>query len=121
MSYCRWSSDDHRSDLYVYADCYGGWAIHVANRRRLIDWDALPPEVEPYDPAAWIARYKAVQPIIEAAELERIELPHAGETIRIGSADECAAKVDELEALGYWVPAGVADAIRADGVEEDTP
>lgn len=29
MSYCRWSTDDGRSDVYVYHDIRGGWTTHV--------------------------------------------------------------------------------------------
>jgi hypothetical protein len=34
MSYCRWSSDNWMSDVYVYEDVSGGWTTHVAGRRR---------------------------------------------------------------------------------------
>lgn len=40
MSYCRWStdlSDNKQSDLYVYEDVMGGYTIHVASRRRVIN------------------------------------------------------------------------------------
>lgn len=36
MSYCRFSSDNWMSDVYVYADVAGGWTTHVASRRRRI-------------------------------------------------------------------------------------
>lgn len=29
MSYCRWSSDNFKCDVYVYADVSGGWTTHV--------------------------------------------------------------------------------------------
>lgn len=35
MSYCRFSSDNWRSDVYVYENVYGGWTTHVASRRRM--------------------------------------------------------------------------------------
>ena len=36
MSYCRWSSMNYMSDVYVYADMAGGWTVHVAKNRRVI-------------------------------------------------------------------------------------
>lgn len=33
MSYCRFSADGHRCDVYVYEDLSGGWTTHVAQRR----------------------------------------------------------------------------------------
>lgn len=35
MSYCRFSSSNWMCDVYVYEDCGGGWATHVAGRRRV--------------------------------------------------------------------------------------
>ena len=31
MSYCRWSSDGFKSDVYVYADVAGGFTCHVTD------------------------------------------------------------------------------------------
>lgn len=36
MSYCRFSSMNWRSDVYVYEHVDGGWTTHVAGRRRWI-------------------------------------------------------------------------------------
>jgi hypothetical protein len=33
MSYCRWSSDGHNCDVYVYEDVSGGYTCHVAGLR----------------------------------------------------------------------------------------
>lgn len=35
MSYCRWSSDNGRCDVYVYEDVSGGWTTHVAKYRKM--------------------------------------------------------------------------------------
>jgi hypothetical protein len=34
MSYCRWSCDDFRSDVYTYAHIDGTWTTHVAGQTR---------------------------------------------------------------------------------------
>lgn len=36
MSYCRWSSDNWRCDVYVYESCSGGWLTHVAGQKRVL-------------------------------------------------------------------------------------
>ena len=51
MSYCRWSSDDFRCDLYIYESA-AGFVIHVAANR--VEWD---PPTSPY-------------------KLEKLQLPH---------------------------------------------
>lgn len=37
MSYCRWSSDDHKSDVYCYENGRGLWTTHVAANRRIAE------------------------------------------------------------------------------------
>ena len=36
MSYCRFSSDNWRCDVYVYERSGGGWATHVAGNRHIV-------------------------------------------------------------------------------------
>jgi hypothetical protein len=36
MSYCRFSSMNWMSDVYVYEDVSGGWTTHVARSRRVV-------------------------------------------------------------------------------------
>ena len=33
MSYCRWSTDNFKCDLYCYEDVNGGFTTHVASNR----------------------------------------------------------------------------------------
>lgn len=33
MSYCRWSSDKFKSDVYVYEDVLGGYMVHTCNHK----------------------------------------------------------------------------------------
>jgi hypothetical protein len=119
MSYCRWSSDDYRSDLYVY-EAEDSFHIHVANCRYVFDRTKIPsPTVIPVTEAGWaaaaMARQQSIHLLLDDAETEKITLPHAGETFYCDTAGEAADKVAELEALGYYVPAGVIEALR----EED--
>ena len=41
MSYCRWSSDGMKCDVYVYQDYHGDYMCHVAGRR-IVNLDEAP-------------------------------------------------------------------------------
>lgn len=112
MSYCRWSSDNFRCDLYCYEDVSGGYTTHVAGRRRL-GLDTLPPS--PYDDEAfelirqkkndeWEARYKAYDKALNALEFEDITLPHAGLTFNDPDLETFKMRLLSLRSLGYRFP-----------------
>jgi hypothetical protein len=114
MSYCRWSSDDHKCDVYVYEHCDGGYVTHVARKRYTaaspcppipVGWHQLDAEIFTNALAAqrsWLA----------SAELVNIDLPHDGESFSDNTPGECAARLESLRALGYIVPQYAIDALR---------
>ncbi len=116
MSYCRWSSDDWRSDLYVY-ESQLGIEIHAAGRRKPQAFFAALPEPVPYPPnddagwARWVERDRKVSAMHDQYELESIGLPHTGESFTADDATEAAQIVAYLAALGYHVPDGVIEAL----------
>jgi hypothetical protein len=117
MSYCRWSTDDFGCDLYVYEDVNGGWTIHIAQSRVVgevppVDWSLL--DGPAGTGAEFVRQHKAQTDFVFGAEFEPINLPHAGQTFNLPTADEAAAKVEELLALGYRAPAYVAANLRAE-------
>ncbi|WP_343638988.1 hypothetical protein [Roseateles sp.] len=143
MSYCRWSSDNFRSDVYVYENVSGYWTTHVAGRRRLI-----PPI--PEFPYRWIPRFggeyvQAERRVVYPSRTARLcasvffaivagwnrlhyaslrlipsralNLPHDGETLNDVSAAECAKTLILLRNLGYHVPQFAIEALRAEAEE----
>ena len=133
MSYCRFSSDNWKSDVYVYDAGYAK-VIHVAGRKRLI---APIPELPAsfgiklvrWSGAKWNdktrklefdSRTKAVVNQIgfwligkinwfnhftlSLIPLVSLKLPHAGETFETITAWECIEKLEYLRELGYNVP-----------------
>lgn len=119
MSYCRWSSDDFKSDLYVYENVAGCWTIHVASNRHVGDCPKIILPDDPEDQAqldAAMRSYRAQMDFLQAAERVPIGLPHDGQTFHEPTPGACADRIEALVALGYRVPAGVVEALR----EEET-
>lgn len=113
MSYCRWSSDDFASDVYVYESAYG-FEIHVACNRvhpkepmpEPLEYpgpDALVSEVE-----AWadrmLKRQNKVREIVKSADRQEIGGPHDGKSFRMGTPGEAADVLRMLRENGYHVP-----------------
>jgi len=88
MAYCRWSSDNFQSDVYVYEDIDGTWITHVAGSR------------------------------IVGEVREKITLPHAGETFSDAGPGEAAETLLRLRSLGYYVPVYAIEALRDEAIGE---
>lgn len=144
MSYCRWSSDNFRSDVYVYENVSGYWTTHVAGRRRLIPpipefpYRWMPKFGGEYSPAerrvvyptgvarlcaaafftivsGWNRLHYASLRVIPSRPLN---LPHDGETFNDPSPGECAKTLILLRNLGYHVPQFALEALRAEAQEQ---
>lgn len=138
MSYCRWSSNNFQCDVYVYADCNGGWTTHVAGNKLVI-----PPIPEP--PFSMVIvrnaeidktsrklvyqrkRDKLIANITSHLYMllkkphdwtlaiiphKNIGLPHDGESFNHETAAECAKHLEYLRGLGYKVPQYAIDALN---------
>jgi len=120
MSYCRFSTDDYQCDVYCYESVGDFFAIHVAGSRYVYD-EPLPPRI-PFDQEhlkEWIERDRVVMSMVSRARLEPIGLPHDGESFDEPTAAVAAERLEYLRDLGYRVPQGAIDALRAE-VSEDT-
>lgn len=111
MSYCRWSSECWKSDVYVYEDTSGGFTIHVAGRRYVSDTPrpvlsenaTIEEEIKYFieDCSAWV----------KTATLEPIGLSEDGKSFNVETPKEAADKLIELQELGYCVPEYAIDAL----------
>jgi hypothetical protein len=107
MSYCRWSSDNWRSDVYCYACVDGTWTTHVAANRIAGD---LPPSLwddffaEKISAKEFADSERQRHDIIAKAERNPIGLPHDGETFRDAGPAAMKATLLYLRGLGYQVP-----------------
>jgi hypothetical protein len=116
VSYCRWSSDGWRSDVYCYEDVKGGWTTHVAGLKRVgldtlipIDPDLLDLTAE--NATEWTMAHSAFMRALEKLEMAPIGLPHDGETFRDPTLEAFKARLVMLRDEGYHVPADVFEAI----------
>lgn len=104
MAFVRWSSDDHKSDVYAYEHVNGYFALHVAGRKRVGEIVPSPcPSTIQTDPDWW-EKYRAYQASLDACELVPIGLPHDGETFELATLEALRDKLLELKAVGYYVP-----------------
>lgn len=117
MSYCRWSSDNWRSDVYTYAHVDGTWTTHVASRKRIGELPEHPGWDEPID-NDWLRRAKAHSDAVSASELVPIGLPHDGKTFKDAGPLECAATLIMLRATGYHVPSYAIEELEAEAKED---
>jgi hypothetical protein len=122
MSYCRWSSDGMKSDVYVYASVDNNWTIHVAGRKK-VGLDTLPPD--PYNllfskkiaPSEFTEIYKVWSKAYDLLEFKDHTMPHAGESFHVDSPGECADIIIRLRSIGYHVPEGVIEALQEEQIE----
>lgn len=87
MSYCRFSCDDFKSDVYVYASSRGGIVTHVATHRYV-----YPPK---YGDVEWCnSRPPAVA----------IGLQYDGAVFNHRDERDCLNSLRHLKEVGYHVP-----------------
>lgn len=117
MSYCRFSTDDYQCDVYVY-EAEDGFTTHVA-ANRIIFTEQMPPYVSLGDNVeAWHARHLVVMEAVSRAERKNIGLPHDGACFVDSTAEDCAARLDSLKAMGYNVPKNAIDALMSEAIAE---
>lgn len=107
MSYCRWSSEDWKCDVYCYESTEGGYQVHVAARRVVGDV----PKVDWSSPKAVYETYQKQMKFMDTVKREIIGLQHDGESFSFNTAKETAAWLVHLKYLGYVVPEYAIEAL----------
>jgi hypothetical protein len=122
MSYCRWSSDQFKSDIYCYESDHG-FVIHVAAARLVSDRPRPERKADAVsmDDPNWVQLsledWHAFSAWCDAARREPIKLEHAGEQFVEATACECADRLRQLRELGYYVPQYALDALDEEAGE----
>jgi hypothetical protein len=121
MSYCRWSTDSFRCDVYAYEDTGGGWTIHVASRKKDLPNVVRQPEIdrEWSDSAAWSAAYRLWELNYDAAPWIELTAPSAGMSFNEPSLEAFRDRMQALRAEGLRFPDEVFEAIDDEIAERD--
>lgn len=119
MSYCRWSSDDFRSDVYVYSDVEGGYTTHVATYRRVGPVTPMPDldELHSDDPTPWMDRYHAHIESVQATDLVAIGLECDGQSFNDPDLHSLMNRLMSLRTMGYYVPQSAIERITTEIAE----
>lgn len=100
MAYCRYSSDDWRSDLYCY-ESQTDFVVAVAETK----FKNPPPRITvTFDDDRYFIQYRRQQEGLEELETVEIGLEHDGETFRLATEKEMFETVVMLSEMGYNVP-----------------
>lgn len=111
MSYCRFSTNAFRSDVYCYKHARGGYRIEVAANRLDIDRESLPDE--PEDLHEYIRWYdEELSPKIDEAERRPIGLPRDGDSVHVSTPGEATEELRALREEGYHVPQKAIDQLH---------
>jgi hypothetical protein len=112
MSFCRFSDDDFRCDLYCIGTGQGA-TTYVANGRYPEDTPKVP-DLMTSDPQVFADAFNAQMAHCLAHGTTPLDLPHAGETFVDPDMPSFLARVESLAALGYRIPAWLIPTIKAE-------
>lgn len=116
MSYCRWSSDDFKCDLYIYEDTSGGFTTHVAGRKHTGDIPTVP-TFGTVTMQEWTEANQKQSDWLVKADYKEIDLPYAGETFNDETLEDLLLRVENLISLGYRVPKYVIQTIKEEIID----
>lgn len=116
MSYCRFSSDNFRCDVYAYQSTHDDYVLHVASHRREADTPIpeMPPNWWELPAEEMQAAMGRQDDWLEHAPLVPINHPDAGESYRFASAEELYEKLLDLRSAGLRVPDFALEAVKED-------
>lgn len=119
MSFCRFSDDNFKSDVYAYESAEG-FELHVAGNRVVGDIPARPSIADiPYiAPGEFLRAHQAQLAFLETAERVPIGGPHDGKSFRYATLRELHDGLLQLRADGYHVPQFTLDDIEEELNEE---
>lgn len=119
MSYCRWSTDSFRCDVYAYESA-DGYTVHVAGRKRAIPDDLNQPDFAfAMPPGDYTARYQAWDEAYQTLPWVELTAPSAGKTFCEPTLEAFRSRMLGLRAEGLRFPDTVLDEIDQEIMERD--
>lgn len=120
MSYCRFSTDGWRCDLYCYESARG-FETHVAGNKK-IGWWVPSPGYQLLQSRLgrwwWGIQYRLHNWTYHLAPRRNLELPHAGESFTDGDLESFRDRLVWLRSLGYRFPDYVLESVEEELIEE---
>lgn len=126
MSYCRWSSDNWKCDLYCYADCQGGYTTHVASCRILGEVPPAPlsilTEKEPDEIKIkrFMSAHGKQMAFLDTCKRVNIGLAFDGLSFNDATLDLFLLRLFQLREAGYNYPDYVLEEVREDMMKNPT-
>ena len=119
MSYCRWSCDGSKSDVYVYLALDNFYVVNIRKHRPVIDESA--PKVIEYDGTNAAEAYKS-QLMYSEWLRDRPRVPivkeHVGKTLCFDDIPSTIVFLRQLQLLGYHIPLHAFERLEHDYEEE---
>lgn len=114
MSFCRWSTNDFKCDLYCF-ESNEGFMTYVAGNR-VVFAEPIPPYV-PLDEAhlsEYMMRHQKVSDIIDRSERVPIGLEYDGRTFCDSDLEDFISTLKVLKEAGYRFPFELIDELEAE-------
>ena len=111
MSFCRWSSDNFKCDVYAYEHVDGYFALHVASSKHVGDVPLLP-DITKVSNDEWSKAHKIREDWLDTHEVESIGLSCDGDDYELDTIEDLLDKMLELRKIGYHVPDYTIENIR---------
>lgn len=120
MSFCRFSDNNWKSDVYAYESAEG-FELHVASKRVVGEVPAMPriSDIPSIEPGEFLRAHQAQHAFLETAERVPIGGPHDGESFRYPTLGDLYNALLELRFDGYHVPEFALEGIREELGEEN--
>lgn len=119
MSYCRFSCDNFKSNVYAYYSD-DGYVLHIASHKRIIqegEWPVMP-LLKDHKPKEWADRYQVYLQELDRLAVVPLDMPLAGKSFGFDTAEELLEFLEELARTGYHVPEHALVELRREMREE---
>ena len=130
MSYCRWSSNNWKCDLFCYEDVSGGITTHVAGNRVVGEVPEVSLRLLQYKPVSvteeiltrmrheefkeWTEANERQQKFLDTCQRVPIGLPYDNQSFNDPTYEDFLARLMHLRSVGYRFPDYVIEEVEDD-------
>jgi len=117
MSYCRWSSDNWKCDLYCYEDVRGGYTTHIAGIRILGDIPEVP-NLMSTSSDEFVEAHKKQMAFLDGCKREHIGLCYDNQSFNDPDLQSFLSRLLHLQEVGYNFPDYVLERVKDELAKE---